>query len=113
MGGPMPTLAPFADIDWSLIVLFFLLFGGGGIVLEVIKNMNNTRLEIARLNAQKRDTEGVGQEVTAVREELAALRTQVTELRDTTMQYDLSFDTALQRLERRVEQVEQQQHIRS
>jgi exonuclease VII small subunit len=36
-----------------------------------------------------------------------ALRQELRSLRDTTTQYDLSFDTALQRLERRVEQLEQ------
>lgn len=35
-----------------------------------------------------------------------ALREEIKSLRDTTLQYDLSFDTALQRMEQRVEGVE-------
>ena len=41
-----------------------------------------------------------------VRAELEALRHEVRSLRDTSMQYDLSFDTALQRMEQRVERME-------
>ena len=41
-----------------------------------------------------------------VRSEFEALRNEVRSLRDTTMQYDLSFDTALQRLEQRVDTME-------
>lgn len=38
--------------------------------------------------------------------EMNALRDEVRALRDTTMQYDLSFDTALQRMEQRMEGME-------
>lgn len=41
-----------------------------------------------------------------VRVAVDALREEVRALRDTTTQYDLSFDTALQRMERRVEGLE-------
>jgi len=41
-----------------------------------------------------------------LRAELDALREEVRMLRDTSMQYDLSFDTALQRMEARMEHVE-------
>ncbi len=51
---------------------------------------------------------------TGVRQELMAMREEMRSLRDTSMQYDLSFDTALQKMdqrmmavERRVNQVEQ------
>ena len=43
---------------------------------------------------------------TGVHAELEALRQEVRSLRDTSMQYDLSFDTALQRMEQRVERME-------
>src|SRR5437762_2626724 len=43
---------------------------------------------------------------TGLRGELEALRDEVRSLRDTSMQYDLSFDTALQRMEQRVEGIE-------
>ncbi|CEK12680.1 hypothetical protein CWRG_00148 [Chthonomonas calidirosea] len=39
--------------------------------------------------------------------EIAALRQELQSLRDTTTQYDLSFDTALQNLERRMQTLEQ------
>ncbi|CCW34831.1 hypothetical protein CTKA_00151 [Chthonomonas calidirosea] len=38
--------------------------------------------------------------------EIAALRQELQSLRDTTTQYDLSFDTALQTLERRMQTLE-------
>ena len=37
-----------------------------------------------------------------VMEELTALKQQIAELRDTTTRYDMSFDSALQRIESRV-----------
>lgn len=39
--------------------------------------------------------------------EMRALRNQMTELRDTTSEYNLSFDTALQRMESRISRLEQ------
>ncbi len=44
-------------------------------------------------------------------EEIAKLRAEIQELRDTTTRYDLSFDTMLQRLESRVERLEGQARI--
>lgn len=41
-----------------------------------------------------------------LRASVEALREEVRSLRDTTTQYDLSFDTALQRMEQRIEGVE-------
>ena len=43
-----------------------------------------------------------------VRAELNALREEVKQLRDTSMSYDISFDSALQRMEQRVSQIETQ-----
>ena len=45
---------------------------------------------------------------TDVKAEIEALRQELRSLRDTTTQYDISFDTALQRMESRVEGVERQ-----
>ena len=42
----------------------------------------------------------------SVRAELEALRQEVQSLRNTSMQYDLSFDTALQRMESRMDSFE-------
>lgn len=43
-----------------------------------------------------------------VREELERLRAEFEQFRDTASRYDLSFDTALQRLESRIENLERQ-----
>ncbi len=45
----------------------------------------------------------------SVIEEIRDLKRQITELRDTTTRYDMSFDTALQRLEGRMNAMEQKQ----
>ncbi len=42
----------------------------------------------------------------SVRTDLEAMRHELRSLRDTSTQYDLSFDAALQRMEHRVQQVE-------
>ena len=47
-----------------------------------------------------------GQGDAGLRAELEALKAEVHSLRDTSTQYDLSFDTALQRMEARVEGLE-------
>ncbi len=47
-----------------------------------------------------------GQGSESVRAEVEALRQEVRALRDTTMQYDLSFDAALDRMESRVGSIE-------
>ncbi len=44
----------------------------------------------------------------SVRTSLEALREEVRTLRDTTMQYDISFDAALQRMDRRVGHIERE-----
>ena len=46
-----------------------------------------------------------------LRASVEALREEVRALRDTTMQYDLSFDTALQNIESRVQSMERQGQI--
>ncbi len=46
-----------------------------------------------------------------LRETVEALREEVRSLRDTTTQYDLSFDTALQTIENRLQSMERQNQI--
>ena len=46
-----------------------------------------------------------------IRAEFAAVRQEIKTLRDTAMQYDLSFDTNLHNLERRMTQLEQQSRV--
>ncbi len=47
-----------------------------------------------------------GDQDMGVRPELNALREEVRALRDTSMQYDLSFDSALQKMEQRMQSME-------
>ena len=90
------------------ILVVILLLGGAGILQEILQNRNKTRIEIAKLHLKQEGSEGLRQELTTVREEETALRRQMESLRDTTTQYDISFDTALQRMESRVNHIEQQ-----
>ena len=67
-------------------------------VIAVIADHQRKLAEI-RLRGQSGDA--------ALAQELKELKKQVEELRDTTTRYDMSFDTALQRIESRVSNVEQ------
>lgn len=58
--------------------------------------------QMAELKVKKGETAGTG-----VQAELAALRAEVAELRDTTTRFDMSFDAGLARLEQRVDRVEE------
>ncbi len=108
----LPLSPPYlAFSDWVGLLVVFLIFGGGGVLAKIVESINRSRVEIAQLRAQQKGSEGLGHEIASLRDEMAALRQQVTDLRDTTTQYDLSIDTNLQRLERRVDQMEQQQRI--
>ena len=91
--------------------LFFAMMTGVMIVgivfsipLMLIWTFHKRKMEEIRLKRQGMMTE-------EVRAEFAALRAELASLRDTSMQYDLSFDTSLQRLERRVEHVERQARL--
>jgi hypothetical protein len=62
------------------------------------------------LNHQRKMAEingGGGKNGQMVLSELQEMKRQIAELRDTTTRYDMSFDTALQRIESRVGTVEQ------
>lgn len=103
------SLQPLADIGETLpvVVMFFLIFGGGGMLTKIWANWNATRIELARLRAEQNSGAGSNsREVTALREELAALREEVHSLKDTATQYDISFDTALQNMDSRVAHLE-------
>lgn len=85
-----------------VIVMFAFLFGGGAMV-KMFTSWNETRLEIMRLKMQGQSSDGNS----GLRAEVDSLRAQVNSLRDTTTQYDLSFDTSLQQMEQRMRMVEQ------
>jgi uncharacterized protein YlxW (UPF0749 family) len=70
-----------------------------GIPLSAI--WTSHRRQVLELQLRLRNEGG-----SSVQAEVEALRQEVRNLRDTTMQYDLSFDTALQRMEQRMESME-------
>lgn len=70
-----------------------------GIPLSAIWGHNRRRMMELKLRMTQSDD-------ASVRAAIEALRAEVRTLRDTTMQYDISFDTALQRVESRVDQME-------
>jgi hypothetical protein len=75
------------------IVCFF------GIPLSAVWGHNRRKMMELKLRMTQGDD-------TAMRATVEALRAEVRALRDTTMQYDISFDSALQRVESRVDQME-------
>lgn len=70
-----------------------------GIPLSAIWGHNRRRMMEIKLRMSQGDD-------AAVRAQIEALRAEVRALRDTTMQYDISFDSALQRVESRVDAME-------
>jgi hypothetical protein len=67
--------------------------------LSVIWTHHKRKVLELQLRLKQEGDAGVRAAVEAMREEMRALR-------DTTMQYDISFDNALQRMEQRVENLE-------
>ncbi len=58
------------------------------------------------LGGRHHDGGGSSARVTQLEAEVKRLQTELTELRETTTRYDVSFDSALQRLERRLADAE-------
>lgn len=100
---------PLADSEWIGALVVFLIFGGGTAVVKIFETMARSRVEIAQLRAGQQTSVQNSSELIALREEVRTLRDELSSLRDTATQYDMSFDSALQRIDRRVEQVEQTQ----
>ena len=98
------------NTDWIVPGLaVFMVFGGGGYLKSILDSMNKTRVELAQLKAQQQVGGNAAPEVAALRQEVSALRQELHSLRDTSTQYDMSFDTALQRVEQRIGRIEQNQ----
>ncbi len=74
------------------------------IPLLLIWTNHKRKMEEMRLQRQSQVSGNVAAE-------FAAIRAEIQSLRDTTMQYDLSFDTALQQMERRMTQLERQSGV--
>ncbi len=71
------------------------------IPLYALWSHHHRQMELLRLQQKGNVSE-------PVRAELNALREELKQLRDTSMSYDISFDSALQRMEQRVANVELQ-----
>lgn len=85
------------------VALFFLMIFAGVISIPLVAIMTYHRRKMAEIDARRGS--GIAE---AVRADIDGLRAEVRSLRDTSMQYDLSFDTSLQRLEQRVERIERE-----
>ena len=87
-----------------LIVVGIPVMGVLSIPLLAIWTHHRRKMEEMSLRRQQVFTDDIRAEFTAVRQEIKTLR-------DTAMQYDLSFDTNLHNLERRMTQLEQQSRV--
>ncbi len=82
----------------ALIPLVVVIGIFGTPVIAVLTNHHRKIVEMKLKQSQQADQ--------SVLAEIQALRQQMSELRDTTTKYDMSFDAALQRLESRVGHLE-------
>jgi len=80
-----------------VFILFFFVFGIAGLALYF-----DYAHKMAKMKAQSKLAGG-----TDVDDVLDSIRREIAELRDTATRYDMSFDSALQRLEGRVGNLEQ------
>jgi len=89
-------------LGFVFVMVFGLAFGIGGlaIILEHFQKMAKIRSQASAAGAAD------------VAKALDAMRKEIADLRDTTTRYDLSFDSALQRLESRVAHLEESQRAR-
>jgi uncharacterized coiled-coil DUF342 family protein len=91
--------------DWIIgLVAVFLIFGGG----NVLKSWFETRAEIERIRLQQGNARTADN--SEVMQALQELRREVSELRETSTRFDMSFDAAVTSLEQRVERVEATQY---
>lgn len=72
----------------------------GGVIVAIVALALNYMKQMERLKRQP------GSSDSRVMEAVEALRKEVADLRDTSTRYDVSFDTALQRMESRIGAVE-------
>ena len=87
---------------WQILTLLLVgvpLLGISSIVPMLIWTHHRRKMEELRMKGGRMVTEDI-------RTEFATIRAEIRDLRDTSMQYDLSFDTALQQMERRVNKIE-------
>lgn len=83
----------------EMIVTMFGIIGVFGLPFSVLWMQHKRKMLELQLRMHTQGDANVTAQLEAMRQELR-------QLRDTTMQYDLSFDTALQRMESRIETLE-------
>jgi hypothetical protein len=86
-------------LELFLILSGVSLVGISSIVPMLIWTHHRRKMEELRMQGRKIVAEDI-------RTEFATIRAEIRDLRDTAMQYDLSFDTALQQMERRMNKFE-------
>ena len=88
------------DNNTTLLVLGSI-FLGSGLIVSVTLIFTRAWQKVSTLK-----TEAQVKSYDAALEGIESVRRELTELRDTTTRYDMSFDTALQRLESRIGNLE-------
>ncbi len=96
---PWELIAVLTGIGVVAIPLLIIGLGIAGTVIQRIETLGPKRPLRGLLFGSRSEP--------AVLDELKALREQIAELRESTTRYDVSFDTALQRIEGRMSAVEQ------
>ena len=94
---------------WETLTLMLVgvpLLGISSIIPMLIWTHHRRKMEELRMQRGKVMAEDI-------RTEFAAIRAEIRDLRDTSMQYDLSFDTAMQQMERRVNKLERSSYLES
>ena len=94
---------------WEVLTLMLVgvpLVGVSSIIPMLIWTHHRRKMEELRMQGKRLVAEDV-------RTEFATLRAEIRDLRDTAMQYDLSFDTALQQMERRMNKLERGSYMDS
>lgn len=94
---------------WEILTLLLVgvpLVGISSIIPALIWTHHRRKMEELRIQNKRLIADDI-------RSEFAALRAEIRDLRDTTMQYDLSFDTALHQMERRMTQLERSKYMHS
>jgi hypothetical protein len=94
---------------WELLTLMLIgvpLLGVSSIIPMLIWTHHRRKMEEIRNQRGRMMSEDI-------RTEFAAIRAEIRDLRDTSMQYDLSFVTAMQQMERRVNKLERSSYLES
>ena len=81
------------------LIGFIAVLGGLSIPLMVIWTKHQRKMLELQMSMRNQASE-------AIAAQIEELRAEVRSLRDTSTQYDLSFDTAMQRMERRMDMLE-------